>query len=159
MKRAAFLASILAVFVLALAVVAPPAPAAEKDVQKFERTFPFDEKSHKIGVKAGDVTIESVQVKNWPDAEDYAKGEKDPNDTKTMWVVFTYTNKGSSDYKCKYAVTIPDPKGGKPWAEDDATRTLDKGKVDDTNRFGMKMKTHLYKAAKTLKVTLEVWKK
>ena len=158
MKRVMFPGSLLALLVLVL-VAAPPALAAEKDVQKFERTFPFDDKDHKIGVTVGDVTIESVQVKNWPDAEDYAKGEKDPNDTKTMWVVFTYTNKGSSDYRCKYAVTIPDPKGGEAWAQDDATRTLDKGKVDDTNRFGMKMKTHLYKQARTMKVTLEVWKK
>jgi len=157
MKRAALFASIL--LVLALTVVAPPAPAAEKDVQKFERTFPFTDKEHKIGITVGDVTIDSVRIKNWPDAEDIAKGEKDLSDTKTMWVVFTYTNKSASDYKCKYAVTVPDPNGGKAWAEDDATRTLDKGKVDDTNRFGMKMKTHQYKLAKTLKVTLEVWKK
>ncbi|MFI5180196.1 MAG: hypothetical protein ACHQPI_02265 [Thermoanaerobaculia bacterium] len=157
MKKLTSLGSLLAALVLL--ATAFPAVAAGPEVQKFERTFPFDDKDHKIGVTAGDVTIQSVQIKNFPDAEDYAKGEKNPNDTKTMWVVFTYTNKGTSDYKCKYAVTIPDPKGGAAWAQDDATRTLDKGKVDDTNRFGMKMKTPLYKQAKTFKVTLEVWKK
>ncbi len=152
--------AVLSLFtVVLLVVVAAPAVAAGPDVQKFERTLPFKPDSQKIGLKVGDVTIESVEIKNWPDAGDFAKGEKDPGDTKTMWVVFTYTNRGTGDYKCKYAVTVPDPKGGETWAQDDATRTLDKGKVDDTNRFGMKMKTHLYKQAKTMKLTFEVWKK
>jgi hypothetical protein len=155
MKRAALFGSLFFVVAAAASFVL----AAEKDVQKFERTFPFDEKVHKLGIKAGDVTIESVEIKNWPDAQDFAKAEKDPNDTKTMWVVFTYTNRSAGDYKCKYAVTVPDPKGGKAFAEDDSTRTLDKGKIDDTNRFGVKMKTLQYKLAKSFKVTFEVWKK
>jgi hypothetical protein len=157
MRRAVLFGSML--IGIAFGLAALPASAAEKDVQKFERTLPFKPELQKIDLKVGDVTVASVEVKNWPDAEDFAKGEKDPNDTKTMWVVFTYTNKGSGDYKCRYIVTILDPSGGKPWAEDDATRTLDKGKVDDTNRFGMKMKTHLYKQARTMKLTFEIWKK
>jgi len=157
MKRAIAVLPLIAV-VLVFAAAAP-AFAAGPDVQKFERTLPFKAESQKIDLKVGDVTIESVEIKNWPDAEDFAKGEKDLNDTKTMWVVFTYTNKGSSDYKCRYAVTVPDPKGAEAWAQDDATRTLDKGKVGDTNRFGMKMKTHRYKLARSMKLTFEVWKK
>jgi hypothetical protein len=148
------LAVLLALASLAAYAAAPP------DAQKFEKTFSFvPEKSQKIGITVGDVVIESVKILNWPDAEDFRKAEKDPNDTKMMWVVFTYTNKGDRNYKCKYAVTVLDPDGGKPLAVDDAERTLDKGKVDDTNRFGMKMKTVLYKSAKTFKVNLEVWKK
>ena len=157
MKRTLVVLSLFAI-VLVLAAAAP-AVAAGPDVQKFDRTLPFKEGSQKIGLKVGDVTIESVEIKNWPDAGDFAKGEKDLNDTKTMWVVFTYTNKGSSDYKCKYAVTIPDPKGGEVWAQDDSNRTLDAGKVEDTNRFGVKMKTHRYKLAKSMKLSFEVWKK
>ena len=157
MKRTIAVLPLIAV-VLVFAAAAP-AFAAGPDVQKFERTLPFKAESQKIDLKVGDVTIESVEIKNWPDAEDFAKGEKDLNDTKTMWVVFTYTNKGDRNYKCIYAVTVLDPAGGKPLAVDDAERTLDKGKVDDTNRFGMKMKTNLYKTAKTFKVNFTVWKK
>jgi hypothetical protein len=139
----------------AAATSAPPA-----DAQKFEKKLPFvGEKEQKLGIKTGDIVIESVKILNWPDADDFRKGEKDLNDTKMMWVVFTYTNRGNRDYKCRYTVSVLDPAGGKPWAVDDATRTLDKGKVDDTNRFGMKMKTHLYKLAKDFKVDFEVWKK
>ena len=76
-----------------------------------------------------------------------------------MWVVFTYTNKGTSDYKTKFVVTVLDPAGGAPFAVDDATRTHDKGKIGDTNRFGVKMKTRLYNVAKTFKVSFETWKK
>jgi hypothetical protein len=159
MKRMprAFLVALAGLLVLA-PVAAPAAPPP--DVQKFEKSFPFvGEKEQKIGIKTGDVVIESVKILGWPDAEDFQKGEKDLNDTKMMWVVFTYTNRGDRDYKCKYTVSVLDPKGDKPFAVDDATRTLDRGKVDDTNRFGMKMKTHLYKVAKSFKVTFEVWKK
>jgi len=157
MKRTLVVLSLFAI-VLVLAAAAP-AVAAGPDVQKFDRTLPFKEGSQKIGLKVGDVTIESVEIKNWPDAGDFAKGEKDLNDTKTMWVVFTYTNRGTSDYKCKYAVTIPDPKGGEAWAQDDSNRTLDAGKVEDTNRFGVKMKTHRYNLAKSMKLSFEIWKK
>ena len=159
MKKTALFVSLLAVLVVAVAATRPALAAEKKDVQKFEKTFPFDENVHNIGITVGDVTIESVQVKNWPDAEDYKKAEKKPNDTKTMWVVFTYTNRGDRDVKCKYIVTVPDPKGEKPWAENDANRTLDAGKVDDTNRLAVRMKTHQYKLAKTFKVAFEIWKK
>jgi len=154
--RALAVVTTLSLFGAANAVAAPPPP----DAQKFEKTFSFvPEKSQKIGITAGDVVIESVKILGWPNAEDFRKAEKDPNDTTTMWVVFTYTNKGDRNYKCIYAVTVLDPEGGKPLAVDDADRTLDKGKVDDTNRFGMKMKTVLYKSAKTFKVNFTVWKK
>jgi len=152
------LASAIPLAALLLASFAAPA-APPPDAKKFEKTLPFGEKEQKIGIKTGDVVIESVKILNWPDAEDFRQGEKDLNDTKMMWVVFTYTNRGDRDYKCKYTVSVLDPQGDKPFAVDDATRTLDKGKVDDTNRFGMKMKTHLYKVAKSFKVTFEVWKK
>jgi hypothetical protein len=158
MKRVMFLGSLLAAFVLVL-VAAPPALAAEKDVQKFERTFPFDENVHQIGITVGEATIESVKVKNWPDAEDYRKAEKNPNDTKSMFVVFTYSNKGPITYKCKFTVTVLDPEGGKPWAVDDAKKDLDKNKVSDTDSLFVKMKTRLYKQAKTFKVDFEIWKK
>ena len=158
MKRILAVVSLFAV-VLVFGAAAPAVAAGKKDVQKFERTLSFKPESQKLDLTVGDVTFESVEIKNWPDAEDFAKGEKNPNDTKTMWVVFTYTNKGDRNYKCIYAVTVLDPAGGKPLAVDDADRTLDKGKVDDTNRFGMKMKTVLYKSAKTFKVNFTVWKK
>lgn len=160
MKKVALFVSLLAVLVLTAGTARPALAAEPKDVQKFEKTFPFDENVlHPIGITVGDATIESVKVRNWPDAEDYKKAEKNPNDTKSMYVVFTYSNKGPITYKCKFTVTVLDPAGGAPWAMDDAKRDLDKNKASDTDSFFVKMKTRLYKQAKTFKVNFEIWKK
>ena len=157
MRRAALPRILFAGLVLA-AGAAGPAAAAGPDVQKSEKTVAFKPEPQKIGLTVGDVTIESVEIKNWPDAADFAKAEKDPNDTKTMWVVFTYSNKGAVKYNCRYTVSVLDPEGGKPLAVDDAKRDLDKNQVGDTNRFGMKMKTRQYKLAKKMKLGFEIWK-
>ncbi len=159
MKKVGVFASLVAVLVFAVAATRSALAAEPKDVQKFEKTFPFDENVHKIGITVGDVTIESVHVKNWPDAEDYQKAQKNPNDTKSMFVVFAYSNKGPITYKCKFTVAVLDPAGGAPWAVDDAKRDLDKNKLSDTDSFFVKMKTNLYKQAKTFKVNFEIWKK
>jgi hypothetical protein len=159
MKKAVLFVSVVTLFLFAAATTRPALAAEKKEVQKFEKTFPFDENVHKIGITVGEMTLESVQVKNWPDAADFAKAEKDPNDTKTMWVVFTYSNTKASAYKTKFIVSVLDPAGGPPLAVDDATRSQDKNQVSDTNRFGMKLKTRLYKVAKTFKVDFEVVKK
>lgn len=141
------------------ALVVALAGAAPAEKKKFERSFPFTgDKDVKIGLKVGDVTIESFRVRHWPDADNLAKGEKDLNDTHTVWLDFTYSNRDTShDYKCLYTATIPGPDG--PWAQNDRTATLDKGKIDDTNKMSLKMKTHRYKAAKTIKLSFEIWRK
>ncbi len=158
MKRILTIGIPLAV-VLLLAAAAAPAADVPGDAKKLEKTLPFKEGPQKVDVKFENITIDYVDIKNWPDADDFRKGEIDPNDTKTMWVVFTYSNRGDRDYKCRYSVTIPDPKGGEAWASDDSVRTLDAWKMGDTNRFGVRMKTHQYKLARTMKLTFELWKK
>ncbi len=155
MKRILRIAAPLALLLLAGAAArAADVPA---DAKKFEKTLPFKEGPQKLDIKVGDVTIDFVEFKNWPDEGDFAKGEKDPNDTKTAWVVFTYTNRGTRDFKCRYEVTIHDPKGGEIWGQNDSIRTLDAGKSGDTNRFGIRMKTHRYKLAKSMKLTFALW--
>jgi hypothetical protein len=137
------------------------APAGLAESNKFERSFPFQgDKDTKVGITVGDVTIDSFRIRHWPDADDFQKAEKDLNDTHTMVVEFRYSNKDRDhDYKCKYVATIPGGKDGKPFGENDRTATLDKGKSDDTNTFFVKMKTNDYKAAKTIKMSFEIWKK
>ncbi len=160
MRKAVLFGSLFAGLFLAAGAARPALAAEPKDVQKFEKTFPFDENvTHPIGITVGDATIESVKVRNWPDAEDYRKAQKNPNDTKSMYVVFTYSNKGPITYKCKFTVTVLDPAGGAPFAVDDSKKDLDKNKASDTDSFFVKMKTNLYKQAKTFKVNFEIWKK
>lgn len=150
-------AHLLSASLLALLLAAPLAADEHKTVEK---SFPFvGDKDIKIGIKHGDVTIESVRIRNWPDGEDFEKAEKDLNDTHTMVVEFTYSNRDlDRDYKCTYTVTIPG-KDGKPYGTNDRTATLDKGKVDDTNKMFVKMRTNDYKAAKKIEIKFEIWRK
>jgi hypothetical protein len=152
-RRPLALAAVLA------AVLAAPTAFAEG--QKFERSFPFTgDKDVKVGIKVGDVTIDSFRIRHWPDSDDFQKAQKDPTDTHTMVVEFRYSNRDRDhDYKCKYVVTIPGGKDGKPLGENDRTATLDKGKIDDTNSMFVKMVTNDYKTARTIRISFEVWKK
>jgi hypothetical protein len=131
------------------------------ETQKFDRSYPFaGDKDINVGIKVGDVTIESFRIRHWPDSDDFEKAAKDLNDTHTMVVEFRYSNRDrDKDYKCKYVVTIPGGKGGKPFGENDRTATLDKGKLDDTNSMFVKMFTNDYKVAKTIRISFEISKK
>jgi hypothetical protein len=142
----------------ALLLLSSPAFA---ETEKFERSYPFTgDKDIKVGIKVGDVTIESFRIRHWPDADDFSKSEKDLKDTHTMVVEFRYSNRDrDKDYKCKYVVTISGGKDGKPFGENDRTATLDKGKLDDTNSMFVKMYTRDYKVAKTIKISFDVSKK
>jgi len=159
MRRTVFLATALA----AVAIGARPLAAADQpadDVQKIERTLPFQEAEQKISVKAGEVTIDSVRIRHWPDHEDFLKGDKDLNDKHTVWVEFTYSNRNlENDYKCHYVVVVPGKEKNSVYGQDDRIATLSKGKVGDTNKVSIKMRTHEYKLAKSMKITFEVWKK
>lgn len=142
---------------LAALVLASPA-SAQKGT--FEKSFPFTgDKDIKIGFKHQDVTIESFRIRNWPDADDMREGEKDRSDTHTAWVDFTYSNRDDDrDYKCLYTVTVPGGPDG-AYGKNDRTATLDKGKRGDTNKLSLRMKTHQYRLAKTIRISLEIWRK
>jgi len=146
--------------VLAAALAFVLASPAFAEGQKFERSFPITgDKDVKVGIKVGDVTIDSFRIRHWPDSGDFQKAQKDPSDKHTMVVEFRYSNRDrDKDYKCKYVVTIPGGKDGKPLGENDRTATLDKGKIDDTNSMFVKMVTNDYKTARTIKISFEVWK-
>lgn len=145
----------------AFAAVFLASSLAFAETGKFERTYPFaGDKDVKIGIKVGDVTIESFRIRHWPDSDDFEKAEKDLNEKHTMVVEFRYSNRDrDKDYKCKYVVTIPGGKGDRPLGENDRTATLDKGKIDDTNSMFVKMRTNDYKVAKTIKISFEIWRK
>ena len=145
---------------LALALAAPHTHD-EGGHQKFEKSYSFQgDKDTKVGIKVGDVTIESFRIRHWPDSDNFAKAEKNLNDKHTMIVEFTYSNRDrDKDYKCKYVVTIPGGKDGKPFGENDRTATLDKGKIDDTNKMMIKMYTNDYKVARKINISFEIWKK
>ena len=142
---------------VALTLAAPALRAG--DTKKFEKTVPFADKETKLGFKYEQITIDAVRFRHWPDEDDLQKGEKDLNDHHTVFVEFEYSNRDEDhDYKCKYKVEVPG-KDGKPYGEEERTATLDKGKIGDTNKLTLRLKTHNYKDAKSMKIWIEVWKK
>ena len=149
------------VFTAALLAISLPGLALSQEKQKFEKSYPFAaDKEIKVGIKVGKCTIDHLRILRWPDGDDFAKAEKDLNETHTMVVEFTYSNRDEDhDYKCKYTVTVPGGKDEPPFGQDDRSATLDKGKIGDTNKRTVKMKTKNYKIAKTFKVTYEIWRK
>jgi hypothetical protein len=131
------------------------------DAKPIERSFPFvGDKDIKVGIKVGDVSIDSFRILHWPDPDDFRKAEKDLTDKHTMDVEFHYSNRDrENEYKCRYVVTIPGGKDGKPLGERDRTASLNKGKVDDTNKVSVRMYTSDYNVAKTIKISFQIWKK
>jgi len=145
---------------LGLLAAVLPAPAdVPPDAKRFERSYTLaGDRDIKVGIRAGDVTIDYFRIRHWPEEEDFRKAEKDLGDTHTVWVEFHYSNRDPDhDYKCKYTVSVPGK--GTTLGENDRTATLDKGKIDDSNRLSLRMKTNDFKGGKTLKVIFEIWKK
>ena len=146
---------------LALALLlAPRAAGADAgDRKTYVKTHAFGpDRESKVGIRQGPVTVDSVRIRNWPDADDFADAEKDLGETHTMVVEFEYSNRDEArDWKCRYTVTIPG-KDGSVWAGNDRTATLDRGKIGDTNKMFLKMKTRFYKQARSFKVEYVIWR-
>ena len=152
--------TVLASLAGAIFLASSPAPADPAEPKAYVKTHPFGpDRESKVGIRQGPVTIESVRIRNWPDADDFADAETDLNETHTMVVEFEYSNRDEArDWKCRYDVTI-DGKDGAVWAENDRTATLDAGKIGDTNKMFVKMKTRYYKQVRSFKVRYEIWRK
>ncbi len=134
-------------------------PLAGGEAHSFTRTVPFTpSRAHRLNVKSGPVTIESVEIARWPDPDDLRKGEHNLNDKHGCRLEFRYTNRDlDKDWKVHYSVTVTG--GGQTFAHAESTETLDKGKVDDRHSFGLRLRTHEYKLARSLRIDMEVWRK
>ena len=144
-----------------LAVVALALPAASAETSKFDRSYPFvGDKDVKVGIKVGDVTIESFRIRHWPDSDDFEKARKDLNDTHTMVVEFTVLEPGprqglqmqvrghDSGRQGRQAVRRERPDGHARQRQDRRP-----------NSMFLKMHTNDYKVAKTVKISFEIWRK
>ena len=142
-----------------LLVASALAAAPPGDRRSYERTHPFGEdRESRVGIRQGPVSIDSVRIRNWPDGDDFDDAEKDRNETHTMVVEFEYSNRDEvRDWKCRYTVTIRG-KDGSVWAENDRTANLDAGKMGDTNKMFVKLKTRYYKQVRSFKVEYEIWR-
>ena len=141
------------------AVVAIALPLAGGEARSFTRSVPFSSsREQRLDVKSGPVTIETVEISHWPDPDDLRKGERDLNDKHGCRLEFRYTNRDlDRDWKVRYTVDVVG--GGQTYAHEEHTETLDKGKVGDRHSFGIRMRTHEYKLARTMKISMELWRK
>ncbi len=137
--------------------------ATRPGARAFEQVFLLDaNRFTPIAVTVDNlVSVDYFRILNWPDERQQAKAARDLNDKNTLWFQFVYSNRDEDhNYKCLYVVSIlGDDDRAKPLATDDRTATLDKGKVEDTNKVGVRLKTSLLLTPKRVLIRLEIWKK
>lgn len=130
----------------------------EKQTRTVEREVPFQlEKKIPVGVQIGDVTIESVELKESPSSNDYKKAAQKFDATFSTRVVFTYSNDDRRDYKCHYFFSVVDG-SGKVLGSGDERRSQNKDQRHDTNRASLKMRTADYKEARAIRLKFEIRK-
>lgn len=127
----------------------PTSPAA-----RLERVVPFRTgESVPLGIEDRFVTIESVQVTDWPKPGDVQKAQGKPGETTKLTVKFTYTNRDDDDWKCTYRVQVLDD-AGREIGSGVQERTLNGTEAGDTNRATVKMRTMDFPRAARLRVRI-----
>ena len=127
---------------LAHAVVLLFLAAAAAGQERFEKTIAFSRSGDApLGWTHQKCTIRSVQVRNYPDAEDIAKARaKDPDDHSWLWWEFRIDNRGARDCKVRVWVEVLD-KNGKLVKDGDHSGTVDAGQIDDAIRVSARLRT------------------
>lgn len=118
-----------------------------------ERIVPFRAgEPMNLGIVERGVRIESVEVTGWPKPRHLAKATSD--DTSRLTVEFTYTNRSSKDYNCKYVVTILD-EAGQEIGSGEREAHLEAEEEDDTNQVSVRMRTLDFPKAAKLRIQTE----
>ncbi len=128
-----------ALVAVTLLLAAGAAPGADG---RFEKTIPFPRHGDaRLDWTYEKCTIRSVQVRNFPDAEDIEKArQKDPGDHSWLWWEFRIDNRGASDCKIRVWIEILDG-SDKVVKASDRSGTVDAGKIDDAIRVSTRMRT------------------
>jgi hypothetical protein len=130
---------------------------APNETGRLERVVPFQTNtSTHLGIVEQLVTIDSVEVSDWPKPEKILKAESRPSDTTSVTVKFTYANRNRNNWKCQYTVAILDDKGNEI-GTGVREASLGRNERADTNRVFVKMRTLDFPAASQLRVRVEAW--
>jgi hypothetical protein len=118
------------------------ASAAALAPQTFEKTIPIPRAGvARLGWTVNRCTVESVELRNYPDSEDIEKARRtDPGDHSWVWWQFNVENRGDAKCRIRVWVEVLDKNGG-VLKQSDRTDTVDKDKVDDQIRVSTRMKT------------------
>ncbi len=126
-----------------MALLGGAALAAGGEAQEnFEKTIPVPRTGiAKLGWSVNRCTVESVELRNYPGAEDIEKARgEDPGDTSWVWWEFNVENRGDTKCKIRLWVEVLD-KSGKALKSSDRSGTVDAHKVDDDIRVSTRMRT------------------
>jgi serine/threonine-protein kinase len=130
------------------------APETTGTVPKLERVVPFRTgESVPLGIEDRFITIESVEVTDWPKPDDVRKAEAKPGETTKVTFKFTYTNRDDDDWKCTYRVSVLDA-NGREIGSGEREAGLSGTEAGDTNRVTVKMRTLDFPKAARLKVRI-----
>lgn len=130
-------------FLLAAALLsAAAAVGARGEDGRFEKTIPFPRSTDApLGWTYQKCTIRSVEVRNYPSAEDIEKARaKDPDDHSWLWWEFRVDNRGSRDCKVRLWIEILD-KSGKVIKDGERSGSVEAGKIDESIRLSARMRT------------------
>src|SRR5262245_24123011 len=110
--------------------------------QNFEKTIPVPRTGvAKLDWSLNKCTIESVELRNYPDGEDIEKARsEDPKDHSWVWWEFNLENRGDTKCKIRLWVEVLD-KDGKVIKSSDRSGSVDAHKVDDEIRVSTRMRT------------------
>lgn len=127
---------------LALAFLGACAAAAAAAQQDFEKTIPVPRTGvARLGWTTGRCSVLSVELRNYPDAEDIEKARhSDPNDHSWVWWQFNVENRGDAKCRIRLWVEVLD-KNGNVLKSSDRSDTVDAHKLDDDIRLSTRMKT------------------
>lgn len=115
-----------------------------------ERLIPFRTgEPISLGIVERGVRIESVEVTGWPKPRQLEKASA--QDNAKITVEFTYTNRSSKDYKCKYQVTVLD-EDGRELGSGEREAHLESEEENDTNRVSVSMRTIDFPKAVKLRI-------
>jgi hypothetical protein len=108
---------------------------------RFEKTIPFPRnRDARLDWTYQKCTVQSVQVRNYPDDEDIEKARhSEPNDKSWLWWEFSIDNRSPGECKVKLWVEVLD-KNGKVLKADDRSASVDAFE-DDLVRVSGRLRT------------------
>ncbi len=142
-----------------LIVAAALAVAAALGAAETEKTIPMPKRDQvaKIGFSADKAGINTLEIQHYPDSDDVEKAKtKDLNDTHLTFWHFTVENR-DEHRKAKIRIAIEViGKDGSVVGKGDKSDTVDAGKLDDSIRVWVRMRTLDIVSAKSAKLHLSI---
>ncbi|MGH9366068.1 MAG: hypothetical protein ACRD3M_00140 [Thermoanaerobaculia bacterium] len=127
---------------LALALLSASLAPRATAQQSFEKTIPVPRTGiAKLGWSADKCSVLSVELRNYPDAEDIEKARReDPADQSWVWWEFNVENRGDTKCKIRLWVEVLD-KSGNVIKSSDRSDTVSAHEYDDDIRVSTRMRT------------------